>query len=490
MPPWGLANFLVPLFRTSPTNQGVWFQQGQYWTTSYYAGIGTILLWTVALRRRGGWRVWLLAGLLALALALALGDPGLVYRGLRFCFPGIGFVRYPVKFVILVLAVAPLLAAFGAEALARPGSPPVRFERAAAAGLLVLIGITAFLGWAFPVGDFRNAPLVNGLARAAFLILMVLLMGALLRAAGSRRRLLVCLLLAVVWLDFVTHAPRQNPSVQPSVFAVGNLASLRNWTPPPRLGESRAMISPFADGTLRRNVIGGLEKNYTVCRLALLADCNLLEEVPQTYGFFSLVPQEINNVAALPYARTNVDYPVMLDFMGVSQITAPGELCKWTFRPTAMPLVTAGQRAVFMDAGSAYAGLSGANLDLRGMVMLPPEASGSISATQRVAARVLKADFEPQSVSVQTEAPAATMVVISQSYYPAWQATIDGRPAKLWRANYAFQAIEVPAGRHAVRLVYFDKAFRLGCLLSALGLMTCLGLWMLAHFRGARAAAH
>ena len=118
MPYWGWANFLVPLFRTTPTAQGVFFQIGQYWTSSYYGGIGTVLFGAVAVGRVRDWRVRVLAGLLLLGLLMALGDGSLLYRGVRFCLPGIGFLRYPVKFVILVLAVAPLLVAFGFAALA------------------------------------------------------------------------------------------------------------------------------------------------------------------------------------------------------------------------------------------------------------------------------------------------------------------------------------------------------------------------------------
>jgi len=148
-----------------------------------------------------------------------------------------------------------------------------------------------------------------------------------------------------------------------------------------------------------------------------------------------------------------------------------------------MPLVTAGQRPFFVDDGPAYEALGRTNLDLRRIVLLPPEAQGLISSTQRVAARVVASEFANQRVSIQTEAPAACLVVISQTYYPAWHARVDGQPAKLWRANYAFQAVEVPAGRHRVELAYLDKTFLAGLALSALGLLTGLVLWLLAHFQ-------
>ena len=108
---------------------------------------------------------------------------------------------------------------------------------------------------------------------------------------------------------------------------------------------------------------------------------------------------------------------------------------------------------------------------------LPLAARRSISATQQTAARVLDTRFANQSISIQTEAPAASLVVISQTHYPAWKAYVDGRPATIWRGNYAFQALEVPAGRHHIQLVYEDKKLLAGAVLSGLGLLACAGLW-------------
>ena len=90
MPFWGWANFLVPLFRTSPTAQGLFLQNGQYWTSSYYAGIGTVLLAAVAVWRVRDWRVRAMAALVLLGLILALGDGTLLYAGCAPAFPASG----------------------------------------------------------------------------------------------------------------------------------------------------------------------------------------------------------------------------------------------------------------------------------------------------------------------------------------------------------------------------------------------------------------
>ena len=94
-----------------------------------------------------------------------------------------------------------------------------------------------------------------------------------------------------------------------------------------------------------------------------------------------------------------------------------------------------------------------------------------------MAARVLDTQFANQSISIQTEVPAVSMVVLSQTHYPAWKAYVDGRPAPIWRANYAFQALEVPAGRHKIQLVYEDQRLLAGAVLSGLGLLVCAALW-------------
>jgi len=69
---------------------------------------------------------------------------------------------------------------------------------------------------------------------------------------------------------------------------------------------------------------------------------------------------------------------------------------------------------------------------------------------------------------------------LAQGYFPAWRALVDGQPEPVWRANHAFQAVEVPAGTHHVILLYEDRAFGWGLLVSALTLAVCVSGWVLA----------
>jgi hypothetical protein len=116
MPGWGWANFLVPMAFGRTWTEGVFFQNGQYWTSSYYLGIGALWLallavWTIRERR-----VWLLGAAAMVALIFALGENTFVYPALRKIIPQLSLMTYPVKYVILTAFLVPLLAAF---ALAR-----------------------------------------------------------------------------------------------------------------------------------------------------------------------------------------------------------------------------------------------------------------------------------------------------------------------------------------------------------------------------------
>jgi len=61
---------------------------------------------------------------------------------------------------------------------------------------------------------------------------------------------------------------------------------------------------------------------------------------------------------------------------------------------------------------------------------------------------------------------------------------VDGVPTPLWRANYAFEAVAVPAGKHRILLTYKDRAFRWGAGISLAAIMICGSGWLRANSKG------
>jgi hypothetical protein len=79
-------------------------------------------------------------------------------------------------------------------------------------------------------------------------------------------------------------------------------------------------------------------------------------------------------------------------------------------------------------------------------------------------------------VRIEADLSGDGFVVLADGYDPGWQASVDGRLSPLLRANYAFRAVAVPAGRHAVEMLYRPRAALVGLALSAFSLVTALTL--------------
>ena len=85
----------------------------------------------------------------------------------------------------------------------------------------------------------------------------------------------------------------------------------------------------------------------------------------------------------------------------------------------------------------------------------------------------------PQRMVITTAADGPTVLVQTDSYYPGWQATLDGEPVPLLRADLLFRGVSVPAGEHTVELEYRPGAIRAALLVAPLGLLALLGLCIL-----------
>ncbi|MHB8521479.1 MAG: YfhO family protein [Limisphaerales bacterium] len=479
LPGWGWANFLVPMFHCYESYQGIFFQDGQEFFSSCYLGLGPLMLAVLAVGRVRQKRVWFLAGVVLLSMTLALGDNGFVYAWLRRLLPVVGFARYPVKFLLLATFAVPLLAAYALARYQTIPSSQWKWERrsvAIAGGTLagLMLGLLWFAHrYPFPLDQWA-ATWKNALGRAVFAALMGV--GVVASVKGSRPGWKAAAQLAtllVLLLDVLTHTPSQNPTVPAALFVPG-MVELK---PPPRVGEGRVMISPIAEQHLLRSKVRDLAKDFMGKRLALWSNLNALDEVPKVNGSSTLQLREQFQVQSLLYATPTTDLPRLADFLSVSYITAPGTIVEWTNRITCLPWITAGQRPVFADATTTLPGLAGTNFDARQIVYLPPEAKSFIMATQAATVRVLSQRMTGQRVDAEVDAQQPGLVVIGQSFYHAWQAYVDKKPVPLWRANHAFQAVEVPAGSHRVELVYRDRWFFCGALISGASVLGLLIAW-------------
>jgi hypothetical protein len=486
----------------STVTEGIFFQHGQYWTSSYYLGIGTV--WLAILTVFGLWRpfpadddrdgygghdhssrqrTWFLVVIAAVALLCALGGNTPFYPLVRRLIPQLSFITYPVKFVMVVVFAAPLLAALTVAGLVahapRDAAAKSRQTRQLAViGGMILLLIAAITVWtqvgSLP-GENTAAALGSGISRSAFALATGFALFALARAATpTALRLAPLALIVIGWLDVFTHEPRQNPTVPPGIYAPNLARTKLAMDPQPELGGSRVMLSPSAALGLMSWAASDPKTNFLAKRIGYCANVNLLDAVPKVDGFFSLTPRHFDWLLTLLYSTTNNgNWSHAEDFMGASQMTSPTNPFAWQARPDFLPLVTAGQAPIYIDDTNALWAFARNDLDLRHTVVLPPEEQAAVTVSNSTPAEILDAKFTDRTVDFQVQSPGPALALVAQSYYHDWHAKIDGHPAPLLRANVAFQAVQVPGGRHEVHLYYEDRAFVIGAAISICMWVNC-----------------
>ncbi|MCC6755998.1 MAG: YfhO family protein, partial [Solirubrobacterales bacterium] len=95
--------------------------------------------------------------------------------------------------------------------------------------------------------------------------------------------------------------------------------------------------------------------------------------------------------------------------------------------------------------------------------------TGSVSVSQP----------DPNSVKISATTDRSAYLVLAQTAYPGWNATLDGQPAKLMTANGVFQAVEVPSGSHEVSLRFTPRHLTLAVDVSVVGVVLAFGMLLL-----------
>lgn len=102
-----------------------------------------------------------------------------------------------------------------------------------------------------------------------------------------------------------------------------------------------------------------------------------------------------------------------------------------------------------------------------------PVPSPTPSAGQADRAGVEIIGYEPEGITLRTDSDTEGFLLLTEAFYPGWQASVDGRAAPIYQADGYFQGVFVPAGTHQVRFAFVPGSFGYGRLFSLAG----LALW-------------
>jgi hypothetical protein len=84
--------------------------------------------------------------------------------------------------------------------------------------------------------------------------------------------------------------------------------------------------------------------------------------------------------------------------------------------------------------------------------------------------------YRTTSVTLRTNTPCKSMVVVADSWFPGWKAFVDGKPAQIYAAYDIVRGIVVDAGQHEVVMRYRPASVFTGMALAFVGIVLCVGL--------------
>jgi hypothetical protein len=168
----------------------------------------------------------------------------------------------------------------------------------------------------------------------------------------------------------------------------------------------------------------------------------------------------------------------------VEVFTAPSGI-KVFRSPDALPRARAVHRLEYVKSdGELRARLEASDFDARTTALLLNTSAPQLESCDGDDVRLVARGTN--RIQVQAAMRCRGLVVLSETFYPGWTATVDGRPADVIEVYGALRGVAVDAGDHAVELRYRPRSVVGGAALTAAGLLLAAVLAMLPARRKRR----
>ena len=412
-------------------------------------------------------RLW---ALIALGGALlAMGRHGPVWELLRKTVPLAGGIRYPEKFVLLVVLPVTVCGALGFDYLGKDDGRRLRQAAAAFVVLAASFAIAALplrtAAGGFFSGRLLRGSLVAGLGAGACLVAplhpLVLPMGF-----G----------LATV-LDLITAGRPMVPPSDPRSFSAppSFLKPLVDSRPDgylfhhasyhPRFAGTAGLASPPAPS--QWGIPTALDRDWDLTAPRWSHDANrfvseALRRFPEHAGIV-LGRRGISSVLAF---RPGLGTVASLPEGPIDRSLVLSKLVRH------QPLAFCADAVIRVDDGDAWVEAIG-TLGERALstVVVVGSVGGPVPSAVspgRVTVRGRRAGR--LALSVETVGPEPSLVAVNQTWDPGWEARVDGLAAPVLRADLSLQAVVVPPGAHTVDIVYRNAWVSVGLGASVLSL--------------------
>lgn len=490
--PWRLLTLLAPNLYGSPAHGDYW-GYGAYWEDAIYIGLmglmlvllGVIIRSKTDLEKR---LVWFLAAVIGISILLALGDNTPVFPWLYQHVPTFDMFQAPARWLLWAEFALALLAGLGAAYWRRPRKRALYWSRLGTMGAFA-VSLGAGLAWWLQSQGILQLGEINPTFVPAFTLLGLWGLGAgalnLLapenneKPADKRWLWAVCLWLAA---DLVVAGWGLNPGIEPRQYRemAGKHAMTQVEKPRYHLSLSDEQVLKF-DRFFSFETFE-IQEGVGAVRDNLLPNANILDDVSMTSNFDPILPARyLQWMESMEQQSAQVNEQ-MLARMGVDTVMTVSDISPYAveYQPAAI------NYGRVRWAGCAIAVEDG-ELALRTLLDggVGPDSVVIESDQYEICNPQSSASFlhlsSPNQVSISIGAEQDGFLVLADSWYPGWQATLDGQRTEVLRADYLFRAVFVPAGSHVVKFIYQPLSVYGGLALSAFGwLVMAWVLWRMS----------
>ena len=480
-----------------------------YWGRNFfklhteYVGAIVVLLAVLGLGDRTRPRLkWALLAIGGLFLLIAFGGHTPFYRLWYEAMPLMKKVRAPGMDFYLVAFVTCVFAGLGTDRLLRGEVS----KRAAIVGTAVL-GAIALLG---AVGGLQ--PVAVALAKEQMAGQVVGNAGAL---QGGAVRLLAVLLAggAIIW---AMAAGRLKGALAAALLVLVIVADLWSvdrlffeWNRPAReIFADDALIARMreAPAPFRVMNVPGAQGVYQGSTL-------MAHGIQQVFGYHGNEVRFYDELWGGKNIWSNVGNPNLWDLLAVRFLLLPQAVPVPGFHQVAGPAGPAGGPSGILlerDTAPAYVRVVGAAakvpeaqlvptvLDARfpvsDLVVFSDTASvapaaitgGQLPPRPAIEAKVSRWEPGRMTIGLTGQAEGPAWLLVSETWYPDWHATVDGKAATVLRADNALLSVELPPGAREVTFAFSSPSYRVGKLVTLIASLIALALLIVPAFRARR----
>lgn len=435
-----------------------------YWNGPYYLSwetalyIGVLPLFFALIAAAFGWKrkyVPLFAGMGLFATLFALGDNFFLYK-IFFNFPFFDRLRTPARMVMVVSFALSALSAVGLHKALTSRLAEKRGLVIGSAGLLIGVWLLALIG-TFQASSFvpgvapqANDSITWGASSAALPVVALVGVLFLLLADRFRGFAVAVGVLAITAIELFTYGQGLNES---------DLSPEQQYRQQPELID-----------ILKKEQSAEISRARTRMGNTMIVKRNqgAYDKIQLIEGYNPLVLQRVSPETATPDAQA--------DLMNMKwSIMGEGKEADFQPRPYYLPRAKMYYRAEVLPDEQAKAKLkSDAQFDYRSVILLEENPSLAFGKADP-AAEVKFNKYGTDAIELDVKTAENGILFLSEVYYPAWKAYVDGKPVKIYRAFTTLRAIEVPAGSHKITLRYESDAFATGSIITLATLLLSVG---------------